>query len=240
MNISHQSYLGILTVLFSLLFIVLGISPSDRADWALENVLAVLFVAILLLSRKKFTLSRISYTLIFIFLCLHEIGSHYTYANVPMDQFFAKTFGLSLNEVMGWQRNQYDRLVHFSYGLLLVYPIREVYCRIAYSKGFWSYFFPLELAMASSMMYELFEWGAAVLLGGDLGVAYLGTQGDVWDAQKDMALASLGAFITMGATLILNLCIQKDFHEEWRKSLSVKEPRPLGEDEIERLLKDKK
>lgn len=91
--------------------------------------------------------------------------------------------------------------------------------------------------MAASMMFELFEWGAAEMFGGDLGIAYLGTQGDIWDAHKDMALASLGAFLAMGITLILNLRIQKDFREEWVASLSVKHHRPLGEDEIVRLVK---
>jgi putative membrane protein len=149
-------------------------------------------------------------------------------------------FGFKLNEIMGWERNHFDRLVHFSFGLLLAYPIREVYCRIADSKGFWSYFFPLELTMAASMMFELFEWGAAEFFGGDLGIAYLGTQGDIWDAHKDMALASLGALLAMSVTLVINLCIQNNFREEWKESLAIKYKQPLGEDEILRLLKNKK
>jgi putative membrane protein len=141
---------------------------------------------------------------------------------------------------MGWDRNHFDRLVHFSYGLLLAYPIRELYCRVANASGFWSYFFPLELTMAASMTFELFEWGAAELFGGDLGMAYLGTQGDIWDAHKDMALASLGAFIAMSITACINMLIQKDFTKEWKLSLNVKNKKPLGEDEIKRLLEDRK
>jgi putative membrane protein len=219
--------------------IILGISPLDRHDWALENSLVVVFVLILGLSHRTFPLSRVSYSLIFIFLCLHEIGAHYTYAKVPYDQFFMANFGFNLNELMSWERNHFDRLVHFSFGLLLAYPIREVYCRIADSKGFWSYFFPLELTMAASMMFELFEWGAAELFGGDLGIAYLGTQGDVWDAHKDMALASLGALLAMSITLVINLYIQNNFREEWKESLLIKHKQPLGEDEIVRRLKKK-
>ena len=237
MKISHQRYLALLALIFGVVFMVLSISPHDRGDWALENFLALIFVIVLGLSYKKFPLSRISYTLIFFFMCLHEIGAHYTYAKVPYDQFFMTNFGFSLNDLMGWERNHFDRSVHFLFGLLLAYPIRELYCRIADSKGFWSYFFPLELTMAASMMFELFEWGAAEMFGGDLGIAYLGTQGDIWDAHKDMALASLGAFLAMGITLILNLRIQKDFREEWVASLSVKHHKPLGEDEIVRLVK---
>lgn len=239
MKISHTTYLYLLALLFSMVVIILGISPHDRHDWALENSLVVVFVLILGLSHRTFPLSRVSYSLIFIFLCLHEIGAHYTYAKVPYDQFFMVNFGFNLNELMGWERNHFDRLVHFSFGLLLAYPIREVYCRIADSKGFWSYFFPLELTMAASMMFELFEWGAAEFFGGDLGIAYLGTQGDVWDAHKDMALASLGALLAMSITLVINLYIQNNFREEWKESLLIKHKQPLGEDEIVRRLKKK-
>lgn len=234
---THQRYFLILSLVFFVLFLLLAISPHDRADWALENTLVLVFAIALGLSYKKFPLSRVSYTLIFVFLCLHEIGAHYTYAMVPYDQFFLDTFGFSLNEVMGWQRNHFDRAVHFLYGLLLAYPIKEFYMRIAGATGFWSYFFPLELTMASSMMFELFEWGAAEMFGGDLGVAYLGTQGDIWDAHKDMALASLGALTAMIITMAINLRIQKNFASEWDSSLSIKGKEPLGEDEIERLRK---
>lgn len=235
---THQRYFLSLALLFGVLFLILAISPYDRKDWALENALVVIFALVLGLSYKKFPLSRISYSLIFIFMCLHETGAHYTYAMVPYDQFFVNTFGFSLNETMSWQRNHFDRAVHFLYGLLLAYPIREFYVRIAGATGFWSYFFPLELTMASSMMFELFEWGAAEIFGGDLGVAYLGTQGDIWDAHKDMALASLGALVSMIITMLINLRIQKNFASEWDTSLSIKGKQPLGEDEIERLIKE--
>jgi len=232
---SHQRYFLILSLLFSVVFLVLAVSPYDRADWALEHALVVVFVILMGFSYTRFPLSRVSYTLIFIFMVLHDVGAHYTYAKVPYDQFFVTYFGFSLNETMGWERNHFDRLVHFLYGLLLAYPIREFYCRIANAKGFWAYFFPLELTMASSMMFELFEWGTAEFFGGDLGIAYLGTQGDVWDAHKDMALASLGALIAMTITLAINRRIQKGFSNEWDTSLSIKNNQPLGEDEIERL-----
>lgn len=236
----HQRYFLILSLIFFVVFMTLSISPYDRADWALENVLVLGFVTIMALSYRKFQLSRISYSLIFVFLCLHEIGAHYTYAKVPYDTFFISHLSFSLNEYMGWDRNHFDRLVHFLYGLLLAYPIRELYCRVANVSGFWSYFFPLELTMAASMMFELFEWGAAEFFGGDLGMAYLGAQGDIWDAHKDMALASLGAFVAMSITAGINICIQKDFTKEWKLSLSVKNEKPLGEDEIKRLLEDQR
>lgn len=233
---THRRYFLILTTLFLIEFIILAIAPHDRSDWALENALVLVFAIIMAISWHSFPLSRVSYTLIFIFMCLHEIGAHYTYALVPYDQFFLDNFGFSLNESLGLERNHFDRLVHFSYGLLLAYPIRELYCRVANTSGFWGYFFPLDLAMATSMLFELFEWAAAELFGGDLGINYLGTQGDVWDAQKDMALASLGALIAMIITMAINRALQKDFSLEWNESLRIKNNAPLGEDEIKRMI----
>lgn len=238
MSFVRQHYIQILIVLFLIEFAVLAISPHDRKDWALENFLVLFAATSLLASYRSLPLSKISYSLIFVFLCLHEVGAHYTYAEVPYDEFLQSTFGFSLNETMGWQRNHFDRMVHFSYGILLAYPVRELYCRIANAKGFWGYFFPLDLVMASSMMFELFEWGAAEMFGGDLGVAYLGTQGDIWDAHKDMLLASSGAFLAMCITMAINMKIQPDFSSEWRESLKVKHKEPLGEVEIRRLMKE--
>lgn len=233
---SHSRYLALLAVIFAIEWIALAISPLDRADWALENVIVVVFVLVVALTYKRFPLSRISYTLIFLFLMLHEVGAHYTYAKVPYDDWFYSLFGFSLNQKLGFERNHFDRLVHFCYGLLLAYPIREVFIRIADVKGFWGYFLPVDLTMSTSMIFELFEWGAAEFFGGDLGVAYLGAQGDIWDAHKDMALASLGAIIAMLITAFINMKLQRDFAHEWNESLKIKNNLPLGEDEIKRLI----
>lgn len=205
---SHKNFVITLSLLFFIEFVVLSISPYNREDWALENVLVLVFVLFIAWSYKKFPLSKLSYSLIFLFLSLHEIGAHYTYSNVPYDALFISSFNFSLNEQMGWSRNHFDRLAHFLYGLLLAYPVRELYCRVINMPGFWGYFFPLNLIMAASMTYELLEWGAAELFGGDLGIAYLGTQGDVWDAHRDMALASLGALIAMSITMFIHKRIQ--------------------------------
>ena len=237
-SISHRNYFFVLTFLFSIEFAVLAIDPHNRKDWALENALVLLFFVVLFLSVKKMPFSRISYTLFFIFLAIHEIGSHYTYSEVPYDAWFSTAFGTTFNELVGWERNNFDRIVHFLYGLLLAYPIREVYFRVAQADGFWGYFLPLDFAMSTSMLYELVEWGAAEFFGGELSVAYLGTQGDVWDAHKDMLLASIGALIAMLITLGLNMRLQKDFAREWSRSLEVKHPEPLGEDEIARMLEE--
>jgi putative membrane protein len=235
MLVSHRNYLYLLAGLFLAEWMVLAIHPYDRKDWALENALAVAFVLTLVASGRWLPLSRISYTLIFIFLGLHEIGAHYTYTEVPYDRWFQEFTGGSLNNLLGWERNNFDRVVHFFYGLLFAYPVREIYLRVADVGGFWGYFLPLDLTMSTSMLFELFEWGAAVIFGGDLGIAYLGTQGDPWDAQKDMAIASLGAVTAMAVTALLNMYLQRDFTREWIDSLRVKHAKPLGEDEIVRL-----
>ncbi len=225
-RIPHSRYLAILGALFVVVFTLSAIHPHHLSDWLLENALVVVGVAVLLAMRRRLSLSRISYTLIYLFLCLHELGAHYTYAEVPYAEWIPALAG---------GRNHFDRLVHFAYGLLLAYPIREVFLRVADVRGFWGYFLPLDLTMSTSMLYELIEWCAAEIFGGDLGIAYLGTQGDVWDAHKDMALASLGALLAMIITALLNWRLQRDFAREWVESLRVKIPTPLGEDEIARL-----
>lgn len=237
--IPHRRYFLILGAIYGLIWIALAIDPHDRSDWALENALVAVAVLMLLFSYKYLLLSRISYSLIFLFLCMHTLGSHWTYSLVPYDQAFRVLTGASFDDLMGWDRNQYDRIVHFAYGLLLAYPIRELFLRVADAKGFWGYFIPVVLTMASSMFYELVEWLAAEIFGGDLGIAFVGAQGDPWDAQKDMGLATLGAFIAMGATAALNAWLQKDFAREWSDSLRVKDDRPLGEDAIARFLMDR-
>lgn len=222
----NTKFLLTLIGIFLVVFVLCAINPVDRSAWLLENVIMVLLVAGLFASYKKFRLSRISYFCIFLFLCLHTIGSHYTYSQVPYNNWTEAIFGTPLNDWFGWERNHYDRFVHFFYGLLLAYPIREVFLRIVRVKGFWGYFLPLDLTLSTSVIYELIEWGAAMYFGGDLGMAYLGTQGDVWDAHKDMALAGLGAMITMCVVAFINWRWQRDFAREWNDSLTPRSANP--------------
>ncbi len=237
-RLSYDTTVRILAGLFLLEFVILAIDPISRDAWLLENLLVVGLVGVLVGTYRHFRFSRISYTLIFVFLAIHEIGSHYTYSLVPYDAFFENTFGFSLNAALGLERNHFDRFVHFIYGLLLTYPMREVFLRLVAVRGFWGYFLPLDLTMSTSMIYELIEWGAAVVFGGDLGHEYLGTQGDPWDAHKDMALAIVGACIAMGFTLAVNRAFQRDFNAEWVDSLRVKHAEPLGEDALAEMLED--
>jgi len=238
--IPHRQYLWILALLFGIWWIFWAIHPIERDTWLMENALAALAIGLLAGFHRRLLFSRVSYTLIFIFMCLHQVGAHYTYSLVPYDAWFVKLTGGTLNSLLGWERNNFDRVVHFSYGLLLAYPVREIFLRVVNVRGFWGYFLPLDLTMSTSMIYELLEWATAVVFGGDLGQAYLGTQGDEWDAHKDMALASLGAFIAMGITAAINWRFQRDFAREWAGSPRVKHKEPLGEDELVRMVKRKK
>jgi putative membrane protein len=233
---SRRKYLTLLAAAYLVFWVALAIKPYYRSDWLLENALVLVGIAILVGTYRVLPLSLVSYTAIFVFMSLHTIGAHYTYAEVPYDTWFRNLTGTTLSGLMGWQRNYFDRLVHFCYGLLLAYPIREIFLRVANVRGFWGYFLPLDLTMSTSMLYELMEWGAAVGFGGNLGPAFLGTQGDVWDAQKDMAMASLGAAIAMSITAAINSMYQRDFAREWVDSLRVRGKRPLGEEALRRMV----
>jgi putative membrane protein len=179
--------------------IIVAIDPIDTKDWLLENILVVIALPVLWKVNKHYPLSKLAFTFIFIFLFLHEIGSHYTYALVPYKEWFQNYLGIDLGE----GRNHYDRLVHFLYGFLLTLPLREVLVQRFHVKKFLSYFIPVDLIMSTSMIYELIEWAVAIQFGGELGQNYLGTQGDVWDAHKDMGLASLGSIFIMLSFILL-------------------------------------
>ena len=219
---TNRQFLYLLAFLYLIIWVILAIEPNHRDDWLLENVLVFIAVIVIASTHPYFPLSRTSYLLLFLFLSLHAVGAHYTYAEVPYREWLQQ-LGFDI-ETDG--RNHFDRWVHFFYGLLLAYPIREMFIRVASVRGFWGYFLPLDLTMSTSMLYELVEWAAAEIFGGDLGMAFLGTQGDIWDAHKDMALASLGALIAMSITALINYSTQRDFAEEWLESLRVKDPEP--------------
>jgi putative membrane protein len=188
---------GWLLAAFTGIWGALAIAPRDRADWLLENVIVFVALPLFVRSARSWRFSDAAYICLFVFVVLHSIGAHYTYSEVPYDDWFRALTGQSLNDVMGWERNHYDRLVHFSYGLLLLPASIELFDRVAPPRGLWRSLLPVLFIMSHSVIYELIEWGAALLFGGDLGQAYLGTQGDVWDAQKDTALATLGAVMSM-------------------------------------------
>jgi putative membrane protein len=201
-RLSDQRYTDLLAAIFAVIWLLLAIAPLYRHDWMLENMLVVLLAAVFLWQRRTLRLSKLSSTLIFLFLVVHEIGAHYTYSEVPYDDWSRALIGVSINELFGFQRNHFDRLEHFFYGALLAYPMREAYVRAQMLSGRLTYTVPIVITLGFSAIYEIIEWSAAEIVGGDLGAAYLGTQGDQWDAQKDMALAGFGSVLAMGGALV--------------------------------------
>jgi putative membrane protein len=186
-------YPAFLVGTFVVVWTALAIAPWYREDWLLENLVVFVAVAILVGTYRSLRFSNLAYTCLFLFLVLHEIGAHYTYSEVPWREWL---------QTAGDGRNHYDRFVHFCYGLLLFPAAWELFEARAAPRGFWRYLLPVLFMMSHSVIYETIEWLAAEVFGGDLGTAYLGTQGDEWDAQKDMALAAAGA--TLGL-LVMSL-----------------------------------
>ena len=220
---------------FSSVLIWSAIEPADRLTWWMEVIPALLGFVILLMTRQRFLLTEMVYFLILIHAVILMVGGHFTYAEVPYDGWLESLFGRGLNETLGWDRNHFDRLVHFSWGLLITYPVREMFLRVANASGFWGYLFPMLVVMSSSLLFELIEWAAAIVFGGELGMAYLGTQGDIWDSHKDSALATLGSLIASAVIAGIHSGLDRDFTREWVDSLRVKHPDPMGEVAVERM-----
>lgn len=206
-----KPYHYFLLISFVIVWIWAAINPLFPHDWLLENYLVFISVPLILLSARYFKLSDTSYGLITLFMILHVIGSHYTYAEVP--------FGDTLQTWFDAERNMYDRLVHFAFGFLLAYPIHEVFLKIARAKGFWSYFFPFDVTLSFSALYEVIEWIAALNVDPAAGIAFLGSQGDVWDAQKDMGLAGLGALLAMFTVALVHAYKKQNFWQEMKESV---------------------
>jgi putative membrane protein len=188
---------GTLLTLFATVWLLLAISPISRQDWLLENLLVLAAVPALVITRYRMRFSNTSYVCLFVFLVLHTIGSHYTYALVPYDRWWEAITGDTFSALVGWERNQYDRVIHFLYGALMVPPSIELLDRYAPSRGSWRWALPMLFLMSHAAVYEVVEWIAASIVAPDLGNAYLGTQGDEWDAHKDMALATVGTLLAM-------------------------------------------
>jgi len=188
-----------LLVAFLAIFTALGLAPSYREDWLLENLLVFVALPVLVATHRRLRFSNFAYTCLFVFFVLHEIGAHYTYSEVPWREWLA-ALGIGDGDPAG--RNHYDRFVHFAYGLLLMPATVELITARMAPRGLWRWLMPVLFIMSHSVIYELIEWLAALRFGGDLGVAYLGTQGDVWDAQKDMALAAFGAVIGLAVVAL--------------------------------------
>lgn len=191
----RMSVSGVLALVFALEWLMLAWRPLHVADWALENVLTLAVAGWLVYRHRRQPLSKTAYGLLFVFATAHIVGAHYTYAEVPYDRWMRALSGHSLSELLGLDRNHYDRLVHFLFGLLCYQALMEMLAGAVPQRAGARRLLTIAVITAISTLYELLEWGVAMVFGGDLGQAYLGTQGDIWDAHKDMALALLGCCI---------------------------------------------
>jgi putative membrane protein len=184
-----KPYPVIWTVLFFTVFIWSAIAPKDYYTWILETIPAVIGFIVLVLTRKKFPLTILCYSLILLHCWILFIGGHYTYAEVP---FFD-----TIKEVFNQSRNNFDKAGHFAQGLVPAIICREIVIRLNIISGkYFTHFFTLCFCLALSAFYELLEWWVA-LLSEEAAEAFLGTQGYVWDTQSDMAWALLGAICAL-------------------------------------------
>lgn len=180
---------ALLLVAYLIEFVALGIHPAERGTWWAENIpIFLIVVALVVLYFRGVRFSNLAYALMSVLLFMHTIGGHYTFEKVPFDWF---------NNLFGFQRNMYDRVAHFTVGFY-AYPIIERTDRNGTIRSrFISYAFPLCVIGTVAMSYEIIEWIYAAKAGGEAGAAFLGSQGDIWDAQKDMLADTSGAVFAL-------------------------------------------
>ena len=187
-------------LLFGLLlwYVVLSLwaayEPADRQFWLLSSILPGFLVLVLIVTHRFLPLSPSSYVLITLFLTLHTVGVRYTYAQVPA--------GAWLDQAVPLGRNEYDRIVHFCFGFLLTYPIEELFRLTVPLRGWLLYYLPVMTVLGLSGLWEIIESWVARVVHPELGITYLGSQGDMWDAQKDMAAALYGSLLCVGVLLL--------------------------------------
>lgn len=193
------------TIIVLMVMILASINPLEWSSYLLHQAGTLIFLAMLVTLYRYWHISARAYVLATLFLLIHIIGARYLYSYVPYDDWTQQLFGISLSEWFGWQRNMYDRLVHFSYGLLLfsvMYQGLNNVLKILSTRQL--IVLTLMLNMSTSLLYELFEWGIATTLSPEAAEAYNGQQGDMWDAHKDMALALVGGIIAAAMTVFFD------------------------------------
>lgn len=192
-----------LLALYAVVWLACAINPLYPSDWLIENLLVFLALPTVLLAWRRQRFSDGACLAMFLFFSLHSVGSHYTYAEVPYDRWWQALTGHTLNAQLGWQRNHFDRLVHFAYGLLMTPVFTELLGRVARVRSAgWMCALVASFMALHAMAYELVEWGTALVVAPELGAAYLGTQGDTWDAHRDMAFATLGNAVALAWLLV--------------------------------------
>lgn len=194
-NLTIKHWLTLAALGFAIL--IASIHPLEFPSYLLHQIGTVLMLVALFICQKKIGLSYPTFLLYILFLVIHVIGAHYLYSYVPYNDWIKSIFHFDLNQSMGWSRNMYDRLVHFVYGLFLYpffYRLFQVWLPSLKPKTL--FLLVIQFVMASSLFYEWIEWWIAIGLSPEEAENYNGQQGDLWDAHKDMFLATIGSIIT--------------------------------------------
>jgi putative membrane protein len=189
-RISNNKFvLTILSMLFAVCWIYFFVTTRSPINWWIENILVILFIPCFYFIQKKFTFSNASLICIFLFLLVHMYGAQMSYTYNQLGIWLQQRFHL-------W-RNPYDRIVHFSFGLLIVYPIQDYLVYKLNTPIKWSYKLSVLIILGLATIFELIEWMVAMCTDSETGETYVATQGDVWDAHKDIALALLASILVM-------------------------------------------
>ena len=193
LTLKHWLGLGFLT----LAIVIASIQPLELFSYVLHQVGTAFMLLVLLICLKKIGLTYFSFALYLLFLLIHIIGAHYLYSYVPYNEWIKQLFNFDLNQAMGWTRNMYDRLVHIAFGLLL-YPFfyRLFQIWLPTLKPRVLFLLVIQFVITTSLVYEWIEWWIAIGLSPEEAENYNGQQGDIWDAHKDILLATLGAIMT--------------------------------------------
>lgn len=182
-------FLKYLIIGYAVLFLVLAINPYDRVTWFVENLTVWIILALIIgLYLGGIIFSRIAYTLMFVLIYLHTIGGHWTFALVPFDW---------VTNFFGFSRNHFDRMAHFSVGFYAFAIAEWLWHKKLVANKFLLFTYPIFVIATVAMSYELIEWIYAATSDPEAGAAYLGSQGDIWDAQKDMLADTLGAIVAV-------------------------------------------
>lgn len=200
-DLSYKNLSGIL-ILFVAIWLYFFATAIDQTDWWIENILVFIFIAVMFSIRKRFQFSNKAICFIFLFLILHIYGAKMAYTQNELGEYFQNRFNLT--------RNPYDRIVHFSFGFLMLYPLVELSRRYLQNKMLFVLIFANLVIAFLATTFELIEWGVASCTDQITGETYVATQGDPWDAQKDIALAILGSFLmSMPVSLINRKTVQR-------------------------------
>lgn len=161
----------------------------------LQHIPTVFIIIVLPLAARRVPFTTAGFFCIVSFMLLHVVGARYIYSYVPYDEWSGRIFGVTISERFGFERNHFDRAVHFAFGALAVRPAWEVLTRVFRVPPRFALYATVEFVLAFSLLYELFEWGLTLVLSPADAGAYNGEQGDIWDAHRDMALALVGSIV---------------------------------------------